>query len=182
MKIKRKRKENHNLILIVVLLIFVSGISIVYASFTDNLKIIGTANANGRFDVEFISGKIIDAKGINVLASRADISEDKDTLTIDIRDMQYPGAGATVSCVVKNTGTVPAKLKNINITGNDDEDISVIFEDTNKLGQTLQVNDMWTLKFVVKWNIDSTAQNNKAINFNISLDYEQDVQEYSSGI
>lgn len=133
MKIKRKKKGKSNFILIFLLLLFVSGISIAYASFSDSLKIVGTANANGRFDVEFISSKIIDAKGVNVLASKAIISEDKDTLTIDIKDMEYPGAGATVSCIVKNTGTVPAKLNNVSITGNDDEDISVEFLDVNRL-------------------------------------------------
>ena len=176
LKIKRKRKDKQHLIIILVVLIL--GISVGYASFSDSLQIVGTANANGKFDVEFVSGRITDARGINIVESRAVISEDKDTLTINIKDMEYPGAGATVSCMVQNTGTVPAKLKNAIITGNDDEDISITLLDTAQIGQTLQVNEMCTLKFIVKWNIESTLQTNKAVNFNITLDYEQDVDEY----
>ena len=73
MRVKRKKKNNKYFILIVLLLI--SGISIGYASFSSNLKITGTANANGKFNVEFISSKIIDAKGIDALESVAEISE-----------------------------------------------------------------------------------------------------------
>lgn len=180
MRVKRRRKSSSFFILI--LLFLVSGISIGYAALSESLQIIGTANANGKFDVEFISSKIIDAKGIDVIGSKAQISEDKNTLTVDIKDMKYPGAGATVSCVVKNTGTVPAKLKNVNLIGNDDKDISVQFLDSAKIGQTLGINDMWTIKFVVKWNIDSTIENKKAINFSISLDYEQAVEDYQPSV
>lgn len=41
---------------------------------------------------------------------------------------------------------------------------------------------MWTLKVSVKWNIESKIQTNKAINFNINLDYEQDTEEYNPKI
>ena len=176
MKIRRKKKNNQYIIFILVILIF--GMTTGYAVFSDSLNIVGTANVNGRFDIEFISSKIIDAKGINVLSSSARISEDKNTLTIDIKDMEYPGSGATVSCVVKNTGTVPAKLKNVSIIGNDDKDIDILFMDSTKIGQTLGVNEMWTVKLCVRWNINSTIERNKAVNFNVRLDYEQDVEEY----
>ena len=176
MRVKRKKKNNKYFIFIVLLLI--SGISIGYASFSSNLKITGTANANGKFNVEFISSKIIDAKGIDALESVAEISEDKNTLTINIKDMKYPGAGATISAVIQNNGTVPAKLKNITFKGNNDKDISVIFVDSSRIGQTLNVNEMWNIKLIVKWNIDSTIQANKAINFAATLEYEQAVGEY----
>ena len=37
---------------------------------------------------------------------------------------------------------------------------------------------MWTIQFIVKWNIDSTIEVNKAINFQIKLEYVQDVLDY----
>lgn len=180
MRVKRRRKNGNYFVIIMLFLI--SGISIGYASFSSNLRVMGTANANGKFNVEFISSKIIDAKGIDVLESVAEISEDKTTLMINIKDMKYPGAGATVSCVIKNNGTVPAKLKNISFSGNNDEDISVIFADSSKIGQILNVDDMWTVKLIVKWNIDSTIQTNKAINFSATLEYEQAVGDYQPAV
>ena len=180
MRIRKRRKSSNSLILALIILLL--GISVGYAAFADTLNIVGTANANGKFSVEFASTKIIDSKGINVLESKALISESKDTLTINIKDMQYPGSGATISCVIKNTGTVPAKLTGVTFAGNDDSDISVIFSDSLKIGQTLDVNESWTLKFVVKWNIDSTLSEPKAINFSATLNYEQDVQDYQADI
>ena len=180
MRIRKRRKNSNFLILILIILLL--GMSVGYAAFADTLNIVGTANANGKFSVEFTSSKIIDSKGINILESKASISESKDTLIIDVKDMQYPGSGATISCVIKNTGTVPAKLTGVTITGNDDSDISVIFSDALKIGQTLDVNESWTLQFVVKWNIDSTLSDPKAINFSASLNYEQDIQEYEADI
>lgn len=181
MKVKRRRRKSNNLYVIIIL-ILISGISIGYATLSERLQITGTANANGKFDIEFISSKIVDAKGINVLASKAKISEDKNNLYIDIRDLQYPGAGATVSCIVKNTGTVPAKLKGITFEGNDDSDINVMFLDSSKIGQTLKVNEMWTIKLAIVWNIESTVQTNKTVSFICKLEYEQDVSEYKPTI
>ena len=180
MRIKRKKKNNNNIIIALIVLLF--GISIGYASFAETLNIVGTANANGKFSIEFKSSKITDSKGINILESSAKISENKDTLVINIKDMQYPGSGATVSCVVQNTGTVPAKLTGVKFTGNDDSDISITYSENFEIGQTLNVNESKTLKFVVKWNIDSTLQEPKAINFKAELNYEQDVQEYKPDI
>ena len=67
-------------------------------------------------------------------------------------------------------------------TGNDDSDISITYSDDFQIGQKLNVNESKTLKFVVKWNIDSTLENPKAINFKAELNYEQDVQEYQADI
>ena len=180
MRIKRRKKNNNHIIIVLIVLLL--GISIGYASLADTLNIVGTANANGKFSIEFTSSKITDSKGINIVESSTKISETKDTLVINIKDMQYPGAGATISCVVKNTGTVPAKLTGVKFTGNDDSDISITYSDDFQIGQTLNVNESKTLKFVVKWNIDSTLENPKAINFKAELNYEQDVQEYQADI
>lgn len=158
------------------------GISIGYASFADSLHVVGTANANGSFNIEFVSGKIIDSKGINVACSNVKISPSKDTLIIDIKDMQYPGSGATVACVVKNTGTVPAKLKDVIFKGNEDSDISITFPESLKDGHSLGVNETYIIKFVVKWDIESTITTKKAINFMATLNYEQDVEEYKAHI
>ena len=61
-------------------------------------------------------------------------------------------------------------------------DISITYSENFEIGQTLNVNESKTLKFVVKWNIDSTLQEPKAINFKAELNYEQDVQEYNPDI
>ena len=51
MRIRKRRKSSNFLILILIILLL--GISVGYAAFADTLNIVGTANANGKFNVEF---------------------------------------------------------------------------------------------------------------------------------
>lgn len=176
MRIKKRKNRSNNLIFLLIILL--TSISIGYARFSGTLQIIGTANANGKFCLEFISGKITNCQGIDAINSFVIISENKDTVNINIKDMKYPGSGATVTCIVKNSGTVAAKLKGINITGNNDPDISVEIADSLELNSSLGVGETTTIKLIIKWNIESEINTNKTINFAIKLDYEQDVQEY----
>lgn len=180
MRIKRRRNKLSGLIIILVILLL--GISIGYASFSSTLNIIGTANANGNFSIEFIKGTIIDSQGIDSANSKVLISDTKDTLSINIANMAYPGAGATISCMIKNTGTIPAKLTDVRFSGNTDPDISVTFPESLATGKTLDAGETVAISFVVKWNMSSTITSEKKINFTATLVYEQDVSEYKGSV
>jgi hypothetical protein len=178
---RRRRRKKSGGGIIAILIILLLSITIGYATLGTTLNIKGTATANGTFSIEFISANIINSQGISNLKSGAEITDTKDSIIVNIADMAYPGAGATISCVIKNTGTIPAILKNIKFTGNDDPDISIIFSDEFKTGTTLAVNEVKTLQFAIKWNKDSEISTPKALNFSATLEYEQNVEEYQVG-
>lgn len=174
----KSKKRNY---VIVALLVLLLALAVGYAAFSDTLNISGTANAKGTFDMEFTSATIdtATAEGIDKTNSTATISTDKNTVTVDVKDLAYPGAGTNVTVVAKNVGTVPAKLNGLNFTGIDDEDIEVTFPSGLATGEKLQPNDTCTITFSVKWKTDSDLKTEKTVNFTATLDYEQDTTEFT---
>ena len=94
----KNKKRNYVIVVLVVLLL---ALAVGYAAFSDTLTISGTANAKGTFDMEFTSATIdtATAKGINTTESTATISTDKNTVTVVVKDLAYPGAGTNVTAV-----------------------------------------------------------------------------------
>lgn len=113
-----KRKSNKKYF-IVLLLIAVLLLAVGYAAFSDQLNITGSASANGKFDIVFAEAKVLDKHGIEekegdeTTQVKCDISDDKKTLTVKVPGMKYPGAGARFEAIIKNNGTIPAKVKAI---------------------------------------------------------------------
>lgn len=174
----KNKKRNYVIVVLVVLLL---ALAVGYAAFSDTLTISGTANAKGTFDMEFTSATIdtATAEGIDKDNSTATISADKNTVTVTVKDLAYPGAGTNVTVVAKNVGTIPAKLKTLNFTGLDDADIEVKFPDGLAVGEKIEPNGTCTITFSVKWKTDSDLKTEKTVNFNATLEYEQDTTEFT---
>ena len=173
----KTKKRNYLIIALIVLLL---ALAIGYAAFSDSLTISGTANAKGTFDMEFISAKIDTetAKGINTTDSTATISTDKNTVTVNIADLSYPGAGTNVTVVAQNKGTVPATLNGLTFEGVDDEDIEVSFPDGLATDEVVQPNGTCTITFSVKWKTTSKVTE-KSLSFSAKLDYAHDAAEFT---
>ena len=86
----RKKADKKNLI-ISILIILLLVLSIGYAAFSDILTISGTANAKGTFDLEFQNVEVVKNVGADIDKTTATISEDKNTLTVNVVDLSYPG-------------------------------------------------------------------------------------------
>ncbi|MBR2009490.1 MAG: hypothetical protein IJ936_05125 [Peptococcaceae bacterium] len=174
----KTKKRNYLIIALIVLLL---ALAIGYAAFSDSLTISGTANAKGTFDMEFTSAKIDTetAKGIDTANSSATISTDKNTVSVTIKDLAYPGAGTNVTVVAKNNGTVPAKLTGLTFDGIDDADIEVTFPDGLAVDEVLQPGGTCTITFSVKWKKTSELKTEKSLDFSAKLDYSQETVEFT---
>lgn len=174
----KNKKRNYVIAVLVVLLL---ALAVGYAAFSDTLNITGTANAKGTFDMEFTSATIdtATAQGINTVTSTAEVSADKNTVTVNIVDLAYPGAGTNVTVVVHNNGTVPAKLTGLNFTGIDDDDIEVSFPSGLAINEIVQPDATCTITFSVKWKTTSSLTSEKSVNFSATLDYSQDTTEFT---
>ena len=175
----KNKKRNYVIVVLVVLLL---ALEVGYAAFSDTLTISGTANAKGTFDMEFTSATIdtATAKGINTTESTAEISQDKNTVTVVVKDLAYPGAGTNVTVVAKNAGTVPAKLNGLTFTGlNDNADIKVTFPDGLVENEVVQPGGTCTITFSVKWDKESKLTTEKTIEFTAKLDYVQETEEFT---
>ena len=165
----------------VAILLFVAlilAVTVGYAAFSDNLKITGTANAGGNFDLEFTSdSKVVQTKGVDADETKVTVSEDKNTLTVVVKDLAYPGAGAKFQAVIKNNGTIAAKVKrlteNTNTTGADS--IKITGLEAPDFSSVLEPGDTTTIEFTVEWDStkDLTNANGDTVSFELGMEYEQ---------
>lgn len=70
---KRNKIKKYIMIIIMMLLLLATG----YAAFSDSLKIQGTANAKGTFDLEFQNAQVVRAVGVNERETTSIISQQK---------------------------------------------------------------------------------------------------------
>ena len=187
---KKESKKKYTVTLLIVLLL---ALAVGYAAFSDVLTITGTASidSNAGLDLEFVADnpsqsingcKIVSSQGIDTTNSGVQISQDKDTLTVTIADMSYPGAGAVVRAVIENVGSVPAKITSLtptNISGNSHA-IKIVGLNNYAQGESIAVGGKCTVEFTVQWDptvttLDSSAgENGNTFSFGVVLNYDQD--------
>lgn len=185
----RRNKTNKNLIimlLVVLLLILAVG----YAVFSEILTITGTAGANGTFDLEFQDAKVEQAVGVDALKTKAEISEDRNTLTVTVADLAYPGAGVEFSTNIVNVGSVPARVEMvtpINIQGAEALKNAIKIKGLDAITNdhpTLSSGEKCNIHFTVEWDKDSQAdlgESDGVLTFDLQIQYAQKTDELFSG-
>ena len=184
------KRGSKNVVAIVLFLVLVLALGVGYAFFSDNLTITGTANAKGTFDLQFTNNsQLVSSQGVRTTGENPtalSISDDKDTLTVTVADLEYPGAGAQFRAVIKNVGTVPAKVIGLtptssNLTGADSIKITglnVIDDEHN----TIEPNGTCTIDFTVEWDATkdlTDSVNGDNVSFELGIEYEQDTTAFS---
>ena len=172
-----KKKANNKKIIIAVLIVLLLALAIGYAAFSDILTISGTANAKGTFDLEFQNAEIVKNVGADATKTTAVISEDKNTLTVNVADLSYPGSGVEFAVDIVNVGTIPAEVQAVtptNITGSDKIKVTgldVIKTDHPKI----EAGDKCNIHFTVEWPADSgeILENESSISFGLQIEYTQ---------
>ncbi len=180
-----KKKANNKKIIIAMLIVLLLALAIGYAAFSDILTISGTANAKGTFDLEFQNAEVVKNVGADLEKTTAIISEDKNTLTVNVADLSYPGSGVEFSVDIVNVGTIPAEVQAVtptNINGSDQ--IKVIGLDVIKTDHPkIEVGDKCNIHFTVEWPVDSgeIAENKSSISFGLEIEYVQSTGEAFEG-
>lgn len=181
---KNSKKRKYILILLVVILL---GLAVGYAAFSDTLAVTGTANAYGNFSMEFVGSGcyIVDFLGIDDEASSVVVSGDKKTLTVNIVDLSYPGAGAEVQVTIKNNSLIPAKINSVTPTGIDGNGVIVIdgLDQITTEHPTIRPGQTCTFTFVVTWSPSSGGDipaGSESCSFNLDIDYVQDTENFTA--
>lgn len=160
--------------LLAVLLILLLSVAVGYAALSQNLRIEGTATANGNFELVFQDSAIASSVGAD--GSTASISTDGRILSFNM-NLRHPGAGGTITAKVKNTGDIDAKLNGITFSGNDDADITITPNGFVR-GQVIKAGESIDVSIDVVWN--STSSTAKTISFTGTLVYEQATENFDS--
>ena len=179
-------KTNKKFFIIALILVLILALGIGYAAFSDTLTITGTASANGKFDLEFTSATV--ESSVGVTTATAVPSADKNTLTVTVSDLAYPGAGAEFQAVITNVGTTPAKISSVtptNITG-DGNAIKITGLDAITTSHpTIQPNGTCTINFTVEWDstVDTLTNSTTgdSCSFSLVINYTQDTTSTFSG-
>lgn len=170
--------------LVVLFIVLILALAIGYAAFSDTLTISGTANANGKLDLEFTEATLVDSEGVDETNTKATISSDKNTLDVVVKDLAYPGAGAQFKAVIKNVGTAPAKIKAVTptkITG----EKSIKIEGLDAIDEehaTIAINGTCEVNFTVVWDKTkdlTDATNGDTVTFSLVIEYEQDTTDFA---
>jgi hypothetical protein len=174
--LKTVRRQKTNTI-IVILLVLLLAIGVAYAAYGDTLTIDGSATMNGRFEVEFTGVSKI---GNNVSAT---IQQDETRLSVSAT-LGFPGDGASVTPTIINRGTVNAKVTAINVYVGDsttpfsDDDITISIPELES--DVLTSNQSCNFTFTIIWDADSALTEQKTVNFDIVIEYEQDTTPFTA--
>lgn len=181
------RKSNPKTIIVcLVILLFILLTSVGYAVFSESLTVSGTANAKGTFDLVFQDAKVVDVTtdGVDVAGTTAQITDDGDTLIVNVADIAHPGAGAEFSVDIVNMGTIPAEIKSvipIDIRGYGLAKITGL-EEIGKESPTLQPKEKYNIHFRVEWDKDIVEEQyidnilkteGDTVNFKLDIEYVQ---------
>ena len=173
-------KKTSKKIMIIALVVLLLALAIGYAAFSDTLKISGTANANGTFNLEFTAASIAQNDSFNYSGSSATFN-DPNNLVVKIADLAYPGAGTTVTATITNKGTISANLKEVKINQPSNAAIIVEYPAELKPNHKIAPGKTCTITFVVKWDSTSEvlASQIKEVTFGAELIYEQNTTPFS---
>lgn len=166
-------------ITIIGVIALVLAVAVGYALFSETITINGTATAKGDFDIEFTSVGEITKVGYTKVGEEeiAVISEDKNTLTVTVNKLDYPGAYVEIPVTITNKGSISAKLKEIRETGltADSRSVKVSYTGIAASETVIAQNDTQSMTIKVEWDkdVNTSAEN---VQFMIELDYEQAAQ------
>ena len=174
---KKISKINKNVV-IMSLLFLLLLLAVGYAAFSDVLSISGTANAKGTFNLEFQNAEIVTLVGVNEEGTKAEISEDKNTLQVNVADLAYPGAGVEFSVDIVNVGSIPAQVNAVtptNITGSEHIKIEGL-EAITTAHPTIEAGGKCNIHFTVEWPQDKAenlGEDGENTSFGLEIEYTQ---------
>ena len=160
--------SNQNKVIVGVLSLFLILI-VGYAIFSESINVGGTASASGEFNIIFNSVGTIKEAGSS--GATAEISSNKKSLTVNVPKLEYPSAYVEVPVVIKNMGSVTAKIIGIETVGLDTTDIKVTYSGVAQ-NERMAPNEERNMKIKVTWDSASTTIVD-SLTFSISINYEQ---------
>lgn len=160
-----KRNTRYLVIGLVAFTLILAG---AYAILTATLNITGTATGAGDFKLEFTDVNVTDDN-----KATATTSADNTVITIET-NLTYPGDTVTTNFTIRNTGSLPARVDELNINNpaSTDFTVQIIGLDTLE-GTTLPVGGTTTGSIVITWNTESTNPNPTSTEFDITINFSQ---------
>ena len=145
--------KNKKYFIIFILLLAISIMSIVYASFTSNIKIMGTATINSEWNVKVTDIKVLEAsQGVNTGSPTFTNTE------VNFNTgLVKPGDEVKYQVTIANQGNINAKLDNVLFMSNEPEEECPILFETSELAKTLDVGEETSFTITIKYKDNVTG-------------------------
>jgi hypothetical protein len=171
------KKTNDRRKFIVSLFIIILSLGVGYAVFAETINITGTATTTGSFNIEFFEAAAARLnKAGTLIENEAIISADKNTLTLDVPNLETIGSWVEFDVTVKNVGTIAALLEEVIVTGDTDPNIKVTMPPWST-GIELAAGATETFTIKVEWlttgNDSVQYTGNENLTFTVTLNYLQ---------
>lgn len=140
--------------------------------------------------IEGITNGVVTSVGVNLDNTKAVISPDKNTLTVTVDGLAYPGAGVEFATDIVNVGSIPATVEAVtpfNMEGSDALKNAIKIKGLDAITTehpTLASGERCNIHFTVEWDKDATAEIGEAdgtLTFGLSIQYTQKTDEIFGG-
>ena len=99
------------------ILAFIVTLTIGYALFSQTVTVSGTSTASGTFKMQITNATVIEQAGSS--GATVTVSGDKQSMSISVPKLEYPGAYVIIDYTIKNMGSINSLLTSVEITGAD---------------------------------------------------------------
>ena len=146
-----------------------------YAAFSSQLKITGTSNIDSTWSVKIISITPTDIVG--EAKDKSEITTYTDTTATFGTSLKLPNDSITYNIVIKNGGSLDAKLDTISKTDTNNSAISFVTSGVEE-GDLLKAGESVTMKVKVTYVPGDSQPTNLESNLKVELNYSQAPEGY----
>ncbi len=124
-----------------------------------------------RFNIEFNDVKIVSYDGINPKETNATISSNYNDISLNISDMEYPGAYVEFEIKVINNGNIDAKIEQIIVSGFENSNVIKyrILNAGELYNSIIESGESKTIYLIIEWDKNATFITEECLNFNIQI-------------
>ncbi len=158
--------------LIIYMFLIILLLNVAFALFSEKLKVVGTANITGFFQVLFEEVEVLEE--FYSTDSKGEVLMDGTLIELVVPALQKPGSYTIFEISVKNSGTIDTILEDIEEFGfTNDENIKISY---NEIYKNMELEAGSTKKFNLKieWLEESTSESNN-VEFSLVLKYRQKI-------
>ena len=167
------------IVMIIVLLLFnfILFVNIGYAASNEMIKVNGTSNVDGKFQMFFDDAKIEKIVGVEENTSSIFISEDKKALVFNAGNLQYPGAVVTYSASIVNKSLVPVIINSIECAESKEGSVIKVtgLEKLKDNFKILNSGEKYNFTFNVLWDKECEFVVNANAKFLITINFSQNI-------
>lgn len=165
-----KHEKIFTIILFILCAVFFLNIG--YAQTSDNIDAMEKYN---EFDIRFQNEKVVSVFGVDQSTTFINTSKDMKNISLNVGDLEYPGAYAEFSVDAVNLGKIDAKIESVIANGFENSSVVkfILLNKSDIENKVLKSGEKATINFIIKWDENSNSPVDEILDFNIEVNCVQ---------